>query len=153
MTWAPFERNACASFDAPPAMARKSSPEARYTSIYRVPMWCLCRFRAISRCSWDMKRMRASPLRLPSGDRQRATPPLEGEGERLTEDKVGRCVISAELTPLIRLINGLHSSLTWLRWGRERTWRCPGRCSARVSLWPAQCSFRRSRRQLSWMRS
>lgn len=40
-------------------------------------MWCLCRFNAISLCSWDTKRTKASPLRRPCGDKQSATPPLE----------------------------------------------------------------------------
>lgn len=33
-----LDKNACASYDAPPATLRKSSPVARYTSIYRLPI-------------------------------------------------------------------------------------------------------------------
>lgn len=40
-------------------------------------MWCLCRFIAISRCSCEIKRTNASPLRRPCGDKHKATPPLE----------------------------------------------------------------------------
>lgn len=40
-------------------------------------MWCLCRFRAMSLCSWLINLTNASPFRLPWGLRQRATPPLK----------------------------------------------------------------------------
>lgn len=76
ITCAPFDSNACASLEAPPATFMKSSPVARYTSMYRLPMWCLCRFNAMSLCSWDTKRINASPFRRPCGDRHKATPPL-----------------------------------------------------------------------------
>ena len=60
----------------PPAMSRKSLPLARYTSMYRRPMWCLWRLSAKFRCSSLSKRTKASPLRRPSELKQRATPPL-----------------------------------------------------------------------------
>lgn len=76
ITAAPRDRNACASQFEPPATDKKSSPLARYTSIYLKPIWCLWRFKAMSRCSWFIKRINASPLRRPAADRHNATPPL-----------------------------------------------------------------------------
>lgn len=55
------------------------------TSMYLLPMWCLCLSRARSLCSWLMNRTRASPFLLPWAFRQRATPPLEIHRERLEE--------------------------------------------------------------------
>lgn len=83
MTAAPLLRNARASQLLPPATERKSSPVARYTSMYLGPMWCLWRFSAISRCSWDTNRIRASPLRRPKLDRHNATPPLLDQKKKL----------------------------------------------------------------------
>lgn len=77
ITAAPRDRNACASQFEPPATERKSSPDALYTSMYRLLIWCLCLLRAISLCSWLTNLTRASPFRLPWTDRQRATPPLK----------------------------------------------------------------------------
>ena len=65
------------SKELPPAMLRKSRPVALYTSIYRWPMWCLCRRKANSRCSIVEKRTNASPFRRPCLLKQRATPPLQ----------------------------------------------------------------------------
>lgn len=39
-------------------------------------MWCLCRLRAMSRCSGEMNRTSASPFLRPCGLRHNATPPL-----------------------------------------------------------------------------
>ena len=58
----------------PPATLMKSSPVALYTSIYLLPMWCLCLRRAISRWETFSNSTKASPFLLPCGDKQRATP-------------------------------------------------------------------------------
>ncbi|CAN7948513.1 unnamed protein product, partial [Ixodes hexagonus] len=77
ITWPPRDRNEWASsIYVPPATLTKSSPVARYTSMYRWPMWCLCLLRAMSRCSWLSKRTRASPFLRPCELRHSATPPL-----------------------------------------------------------------------------
>lgn len=70
-------------WNLPAATARKSSADARYTSMYRWPMWCRCRLRAMSRCSWQSKRISASPLRRPWGLRHNATPPLLRKREKI----------------------------------------------------------------------
>jgi len=67
---------------SPPATLMKSSPDALYTSMYLLPMWCLCLFSAISRCSWLINRTRASPFRRPWGLKHKATPPLQTKLKR-----------------------------------------------------------------------
>ena len=63
-----------ATGDSPPAMLMKSSPVALYTSMYLLPMWCLCRLSAMSLWATLSSSTRASPLRRPCGDRHSATP-------------------------------------------------------------------------------
>lgn len=48
----------------------------RVTSMYLLPMWCLCLCSARSLCSSLTNRTRASPFLLPWALRQSATPPL-----------------------------------------------------------------------------
>ena len=55
-------------------MLMKSSPVALYTSMYLLPMWCLCRLSAMSLWATLSSSTRASPLRRPCGDRHSATP-------------------------------------------------------------------------------
>lgn len=91
MTAAPLDRKAWASQLEPPATERKSSPDARYTSIYLLPMWCLCLFSAMSLCSWLTNRTSASPFRLPCAERQRATPPLQKKWTCLIHSLPQKC--------------------------------------------------------------
>lgn len=49
------------------------------TSMYLLPMWCLWRSNAKSRCSELMKRTKASPFLLPWALRHSATPPLKAQ--------------------------------------------------------------------------
>lgn len=85
-------------------------------------MWCLCRFNAISLCSWDTKRTNASPLRRPCGDKQSATPPLEIRfclfllGEREREKEMGETkLVNILFITLIQLkiLFGAYSA-NWL---------------------------------------
>lgn len=119
----------------PPAMLRKSRPDALYTSMYRWPMWCLCRRRANSRCSIVPKRTNASPLRRPWLLRHRATPPLE---ERWTSfDQSSACLRDLLVT---RASSGgwraTHFSMSRPRKNLATSWsvHCHGNPRARMTV-------------------
>lgn len=57
------------------------------TSMYLLPIWCLCLCRARSLCSSLTKRTRASPFLLPWALRHSAAPPLRNTTQR----GCGRC--------------------------------------------------------------
>lgn len=67
---------------------------AQVTSMYLLPIWCLCLCSARSLCSSLTKRTRASPFLLPWALRHSAAPPLQNT----TQGGCGRCANSLDPT-------------------------------------------------------
>lgn len=103
------------------------------TSIYLLPIWCLCLCRAKSRCSSLTKRTRASPFLLPWALRHSAAPPLcNTTCGWLKVHSSSQSVISYTIVAVEKTCADVH---TWRCWGLWRTERCPGLMTAKATLW------------------
>ena len=102
--------------NSPPATLMKSSPVALYTSIYLLPMWCLCLLRAISRWEPFSNSTNASPFLRPCGDKQRATPAMRKCHRRNQYKRQRRLLVPIVIHVLFSVFMGVRFLLGGSFW-------------------------------------